>query len=193
MRACVIALLVLFGAVTPAAQAALVRTLESPVGPDEYDTADRADGQAGGALLGRNYTLETLRCGAGEAIVGARVRRGVVLDRLEIACAAPICDAAGCRWSGLRPGGAAGNDAGGNPSPPMMCERSQVVTGFSASVVTFTMFDYVADIELECSEIAAVQSAEGVIRVARWGGRRVHPGGGLAPPGAAPGSRGLGR
>jgi hypothetical protein len=192
MRASVIAMLVLFGAVASEAEAALVRTLESPVGLNEYDTAERPDGQAGGALLGRNYTLETLRCGAGEAIVGARVRRGVVLDHLEIACAVPTCDAAGCRWSELRPGGAAGNDAGGNPSPPMMCERSQVVTGFSASVVTFTMFDYVADIELECSEIAAVQSAEGVVRVARYGGRRVHPEGGLGAPSSSS-SRGLAR
>jgi hypothetical protein len=161
-----------------AAQADLVRTLKSEVGPNEYDTADQPNGQAGGQLLGRSYTFETLRCPDDEAIVGVHVRRGSVLDYLEIGCAPPRCDASGCLWQGVHAGGAAGNPTGGNSSPPMMCERSQVVTGFSAKVVTFTSFDYVADVELECSEISSVQSAQGVVRVANYGGRRVHPGAG---------------
>jgi hypothetical protein len=187
-----LALVAMVGLASAPAQAALVRTLQSTVGPNEYDTADQPQGQAGGALLGRNYTLETVRCGDGEAIVGLRLRRGAVLDSLEIGCAVPACDASGCRWSGVHAGGAAGNQAGGEPSPPMMCERTQVVTGFSASVVTFTTFDYVADIELECSEISSVQSAAGVVRVASYGGSRVHPEGGLGRA-SGTGSKGLSR
>jgi hypothetical protein len=55
---------------------------------NEFDTADprRGGRQAGGRQIGRGYRSADLRCGAGEAIVGAQIRRGDALDFLQIGC-----------------------------------------------------------------------------------------------------------
>jgi len=143
--------------------------MQSQPGPGEIDTAEHPDGQAGGKGLGRNYDLDALRCGAQEMIVGVRLRRGHVLDYLQIACAQPSCEGSDCQWETARWGMAAGNPDGGNPQRPILCHANEVVTGFRARVVTFTISDYVADIEIECTQFA------------------------VAPGGTSSGARGIGR
>jgi hypothetical protein len=138
----------------------------SKPGPGERDTA--ADGgQAGGQKLGRGYELETLRCPSGQAIVGAQVRRGDVLDYVQIACAVPRCDMSGCSWNPntLQWGAEAGNDAGGDPQPPMICPTNAVMTGFQSPVVTFTVFDYAAGMSIECSPLASGADSNGFFAV----------------------------
>ena len=119
-------------------------------GEDEYDTADEPGGKAGGDTPGRNASSRELRCGDGESIVGLRVRRGEVLDGVQVACAKTSCSAGSCVWSAFQWGPNAGNLTGGRAFPPMVCSTNEVVSGFQARVVTFTQPDYVADIAVEC-------------------------------------------
>lgn len=146
--------------------------------PDEFDTADR-NGQAGGQEWGAGYAFRTLRCGNGEAIVGARIRRGDVLDFLQVACAAVVCTGNTCQWSQYYWGPWAGNSSGGDPKPPMVCDRDQIVSGFRGRVVTLTMLDYAADIELQCSRIASVSAPSGPFRVTSEQATWHHPEAGL--------------
>jgi hypothetical protein len=133
-----------------ALQGKLSTPMWSKPGPGERDTAD-GGGQAGGQKLGRGYQLQTLRCASGQVLAGAQIRRGDVLDFVRIACAVPYCDASGCRWSrnSLQWGAEAGNDAGGDEQPPMLCPSNSAISGFQAPVVTFTIFDYAAGLLIE--------------------------------------------
>ncbi|MBL8675080.1 MAG: hypothetical protein JNL07_09350 [Rhodospirillales bacterium] len=180
--ACLLAPALLAAAVTwslPGAASAqrTVQTLQSRPGPGEVDTANRPGGQAGGRRLGVNYELSALRCPAGDAIVGVGIRRGNVLDRVQIACATPVCDANGCRWTASRPGAAAGG-GGGDAHPAMTCAQDEMVSGVRARVVRFTQFDYAADLAIECSRITG-RGARSFFRVAREEGRWHHPEGGF--------------
>jgi hypothetical protein len=134
---------------------------------NEVDTAAQSGGQAGGRELGRNYQLETLRCPSGSAIVGMQISRGDVLDSLEIACAVPQCKADDCHWSsaGIQWGQEAGNPQGGDMQQPMLCAQNSALTGFTARVVTFTQFDYAADIAPECGLLASAASPDGFFAV----------------------------
>jgi hypothetical protein len=165
--------------VLPASAATFVQPRHSDPGPGEVDTAARRGGQAGGIGLGLDYDLPTLRCGAGEAIVGAQIRRGDVLDYLQIACARPTCTPAGCQWAGSRAGPAAGNPSGGDPHRAMVCAANAAVASFRARVVAFTRFDYTADLEIECARLTSGPDARGFFRVAREAGDWLHPEGGL--------------
>jgi hypothetical protein len=150
---------------------AMVQRLESRPRSGEVDTAARAGGQAGGMRMGRSYRLAELRCGPAEAIVGARIRRGDVLDFIQVACARPACDNRGCRWEAERWAASAGNPSGGDPHPAMLCERAEMVSGIRARVVTFTADDYAADIEIECARMVSAPTPEGFFPVgesARW-------------------------
>ncbi|MGB7951368.1 MAG: hypothetical protein WCH75_27100 [Candidatus Binatia bacterium] len=169
------------------ASADIVRQSESPRRQNEIDTADQG-GQIGGLHLGRGYELINLRCAAGEAIVGLETRRGSVLDYVRINCARPVCDNRGCQWSSQHSGAAAGNSGGGNFQPPMMCAQNEIVSGIRGRSVTFTVFDYAANIQIECSPIAAPPTAEGFIALGQAGG-----GGGYGFGSGSEGSRGLGR
>jgi hypothetical protein len=138
----------------------VTQRLHSRPRPGEIDTAAEG-GQAGGIRIGRNYRLADLRCGAGEAIVGARIRRGDVLDYIQIACARPTCSNRGCSWSSSYWGASAGNRAGGDPHPEMVCSQNEMVSGFRARVVTFTVSDFAADIEIECTPMTSAPTARG--------------------------------
>lgn len=162
-----------------AAHAQLGVPMQSRPGPGEVDTANRRGGQAGGIGSGVGYTLPTLRCPRGEAIVGARIRRGDVLDWLQIACAQPNCANGECRWTQRSWGPAAGNPQGGDPHPEMICAPTEMVSGFRARVAAFTRFDYTADIEIECATIAGAADAQGLFPVSGQG-QWHHPEGGLA-------------
>jgi hypothetical protein len=148
--------------------------------PGEIDTADRAGGQAGGRGLGYQYEFPLLRCGQGEAIVGARIRRGDVLDQLQIACARPTCSGGGCRWQGLQWGARAGNPQGGDEHPEMRCAPEEAVAGIRARVVAFGQFDYAADLAIECATLTAGPDRDGFFRVAAAPGRWHHPDDGFA-------------
>jgi hypothetical protein len=170
-------------------QAEIVRQEVSRPRPNEVDTADRG-GQIGGSKLGRSYRLIDLRCAAGEAIVGLRTRRGSVLDYIQIECARPVCDSAGCQWRTSFPGRAAGGSDGGNAQPPMSCKRNEMLSGIRGRTVTFTVFDYAADLEIECAPMSAPPTAEGFIAAASRTGASGGPGSGGLP---SDGSRGLAR
>lgn len=144
-------------------QARGLRRMESRTRPGEIDTAAEG-GQAGGTQIGRGYRLIDLRCAPGDVLAGVRIRRGSVLDYLEIACARPSCDAYGCSWSSYSWGMSAGNPEGGQPRSPMICGRNEMISGFRARVVTFTVFDYVADIDFECAPMTAPPTARGFSR-----------------------------
>jgi hypothetical protein len=111
-----------------------------------------------------------LRCaGAGDAIVGMRLRRGDVLDNVQIVCATPTCANGACQWTASTYGPSAGNPSGGDLQPLMMCNQNEMVSGFRGRVVTFTIFDYAADIEIQCSTITSAIPTCG-FRVSSTGG-----------------------
>lgn len=142
--------------------------MQSQPSSNEIDTADQG-GQIGGRQLGMGYRLKDLRCGSGEAMVGARIRRGDVLDHLQIYCATPRCDAQGCRWANDHPGPEAGGE-GGDLGPLMRCDPDKVLSGLKGIVVRFTSFDYAADLEIECAGISG-RPAAGLVPVGsnvRW-------------------------
>jgi hypothetical protein len=144
--------------------------MQSPRRSYEIDTADRPDGQAGGSGFGFNYRFAALRCGSNEAIVGAQIRRGDVLDYVQIACARPTCSGADCHWerASMRWGPGAGNPAGGALQPAMLCSQNEAVSGFHARVVALAhSLDYATDIDLECSHIVSGPETHGFFRLAR--------------------------
>jgi hypothetical protein len=172
-------------------QARGLRRMESRTRPGEIDTAAEG-GQAGGKQIGRGYRLIDLRCASGEVIAGARIRRGAVLDHLQIACARPRCDGRGCQWTSYSWGMSAGNSGGGEPHPPMICAGNEMISGFRARVVSFTVFDYASDIEFECTPIATRPTAEGFFPAGQ-GSTWHHPEGGFQVGFAPEGARGLRR
>jgi hypothetical protein len=161
-----LALFLLWPLVSARAQVISQRLASVPL-PGEYDTAAARGGQAGGRD-GFRYQLTDLRCGAGQAIVGANLRRGDALDYLQLACATPVCNGGTCQWSAAQWGPSAGNPSGGDAHPAMMCAQTQAVSGFRARVVTFFFrtFDYAEDVEIECSQIVAAPTAQGYVQVA---------------------------
>ncbi len=152
---------------------------------NEFDTTDRG-GQAGGIGWGSGYAFRTLRCGNGEAIVGAKIRRGDVLDYIQVMCAAPVCAGGNCQWNGGHWGAWAGNPNGGDPHNAMICAQDEMLSGFKARVVTFTTLDYAADIEIQCSRIASADGANGPFRVTPDRPNWHHPEGGLRIGGYLP-------
>jgi hypothetical protein len=147
--------------------------MQSTPGPNEFDTAGpHGRGQAGGIRprYGINYSLEDLRCpGAGAAIVGMRLRRGDVLDNIQIVCATPTCANGACQWTASTYGPSAGNPSGGDLQPVMMCNQNEMVSGFRGRVIIFTVFDYAADIEIQCSTMTSAIPTGG-FRVSSTGG-----------------------
>jgi hypothetical protein len=143
---------------------------------DEYDTAESRGGQIGGRLMGFGYKLLAMRCVSGQVIVGANIRRGDVLDYLQIVCAVPSCQNGSCSWSSPQLGMSAGNPAGGDPHPGMMCPSNQILSGIRGRVVSFTVpvvnqrtgFDYAADLEIECSQMTGPP-------VVGRSGQKLHP------------------
>jgi len=134
--------------------------------PDSYRGLGSVQGgQAGGQRWGSGYAFRTLRCGNNEAIVGVRIRRGDVLDYIQVACATPVCTASTCQWREPYWGAWAGNSTGGDPYPPMLCAQSEMVSGFRGRVITFTDLDYAADIEIQCSRIQSSDGPSGPFRV----------------------------
>jgi hypothetical protein len=194
LRACSLLLaliLILLAAGNALAQGLFVNPMQSPRQANELDTAD-SDGQAGGEQLGINYQLVNLRCQTGEVIVALRIRRGDVLDFVQVGCATPRCGNRGCTWSGTPNWEMwAGNPDGGDPHPDMICGPSQMVSGFRGRVVTFVPagaagFDYAADLEIKCSRMIAPPNAAGFNQVSQFGSDWHHPegalGGGYIPP-----------
>jgi len=189
-------LLILIGASQALAQPLTV-PMQSRPRPNELDTADQG-GQAGGDQTGRGYRLQDLRCGTGEAVVGLRIRRGDVLDFVQVGCGTPVCTNRGCSWGGnINWEMSAGNPNGGDPHPDMICNANQMVSGFRGRVVTFGVpteslpnanvqrlpnsiaFDYSADLEIRCSRIIAPGPAPGTFAVSQFGATWHHPEGGL--------------
>ncbi len=158
--------------------------------PGEVTTAVRPGGQAGGQRLALGARAVTLRCaGANEAIVGVRIRRGHVLDYVQIACAVVACDANGCRWTNRYWGRSSGSEAGGDSHPPMTCRDNEMLSGLRARVRIFAGFDFAADIAIDCSRIVGRDG--GFFRVSADPPTQHHPEGGFGrtttPPGVTEG------
>jgi hypothetical protein len=47
----------------------------------------------------------------------------------------------------------------------MRCAQNEMLSGFRARVIRFTMFDYAADIEIQCSQISGSDGPNGPFRV----------------------------
>jgi hypothetical protein len=143
--------------------AQISQPMNSRTGPDEFDTADNRGGQIGGRLMGFGYKLLAMRCVTGQVIVGANIRKGDVLDYLQITCATPSCANGSCTWSSPQPGMSAGNPDGGDAYPAMLCQPNEVLSGIRGRVLSFTVpvvnrrtgFDYASDIEIECSQMTS--------------------------------------
>jgi hypothetical protein len=142
------------------------QSMASATRSDELDTADRRGGQIGGARMGINYKLVTMRCGPREVMVGVNIRRRDAINYMQIACATPSCADASCTWSSAHWGMSAGSPAGGDAHPAMMCRSNEILSGIRGRVLVFAGragFDYAADIEIECSPMksAAVRGPSG--------------------------------
>lgn len=162
-------------------QLAAAPTTPMQTQPRQNETDSAATGgQAGGMGKGIEYAFAELRCQPQEAIVGLNIRRGDVLDFVQIACAVPNCTDRGCSWSAdsFYWGLYAGNPNGGDPHPAMVCGKNEMLAGFRARVVTFTKFDYAQDIEIQCAPILFI--SQGFYRIAEPGDRWHHPEGSIS-------------
>ncbi len=119
--------------------------------PRQGETATARAGGPDGVFTWKG----ALRCrGDDEAIVGARVRRGRVLDYLQIVCAAVSCDGGDCRWDRYLSTASVGDPNGGNAPVLMLCRQNEVVAGFRARVLGLFNLQYVEDISIQCAPIA---------------------------------------
>jgi hypothetical protein len=89
-----------------------------------------------------------------EAIVGVRVRRGSVLDYLQIVCAEISCANGRCGWTRYLSTRSAGNRDGGGPLTLLRCGQNEVLSGYRARVKNVAGLNYIEDIAIECGKIA---------------------------------------
>src|ERR1700722_20411691 len=69
--------------------------------------------QVGGRGWNLYSSVNALRCGYGQAIVGISSKRGSVLDYVQLACADISCNQNSCGWSQYNWGPSAGDATGG--------------------------------------------------------------------------------
>lgn len=129
------------------------------VNPQRGETATARAGGPDGVFVSR----DTLRCTRSEeAIVGFRIRRGSVLDYLQIVCAPVQCSGGKCSWNTYLSTASVGNPAGGQTSALLLCEQNEVVSGYRARVRGMANVNYVEDIAAQCARIAGAASANAV-------------------------------
>jgi hypothetical protein len=122
-------------------------TLENNARPYEKETQ-----QLGGSGNHSYLQVGALRCKPQDAMIGARIRRGTVVEFLQVVCAPVVCRSDGCLWGeGGTPylGTFAGNPQGGNLAENMFCSHGYVVAGFRASSTAGD--GYLADVVFECA------------------------------------------
>jgi len=143
MRRLLPALLALFGLATAAAAQLLV----SPPRPGEQETA-----QAGGGT-GRFSFVGALRCAEAQAIVGVRIARGPLLNRLALGCAEVLCVAGHCRWRAdeLDWSAVAGQRTGEEAT--LLCPAAAAVAGFRAEVVPVPGGTAVRSLAIDCAPL----------------------------------------
>ncbi len=104
--------------------------------------------QVGGAGFGSYSFVGSLRCNSpSDAIVGARSRKGAVVDYIQIACA-PVTNAS---WSTPYWGKSAGNAQGGGAVRTAMCPAGSAIAGYAASATPGNL--YMQDIRFDCAKI----------------------------------------
>ena len=144
---------------------------QSPLPPGPLDIhplpGETATVRAGGPD-GFFVSRETLRCDRPEeAIVGFRIRRGTVLDYLQIVCARIECVNGKCGWSSYLSTRSVGDPNGGQFPALLLCRRDEALSGYRARVMRFDVgklrLDYVEDIAIECAKIAGPPGAQNVV------------------------------
>jgi len=158
-----------------------------PPGPLEIAPlpGETATARAGGPT-GVFVSKEALRCARpDEAIVGFRTRRGSVLDYLQIVCAQVQCRGSDCGWTRSLSTGSVGDPNGGQIAALLLCDRTEVVSGFRAKLKGLGEIQYVEDISAQCAAIAGPPTAGNAVpidgedkRPRRW----IHATGHLASP-----------
>jgi hypothetical protein len=122
--------------------------LENNAKPYEKETQ-----QIGGSGNHQYLQVGALRCKPRDAMIGVRVRRGAVVEFLQVVCAPVTCKPDRCLWGDAgQPylGTYAGVLQGSNPTMNMFCLHGYVVAGFRAGS---TQGDgYLADVAFECAQ-----------------------------------------
>lgn len=104
--------------------------------------------QVGGAGIGSYSFVGSLRCNSpSDAIVGARTRKGAVIDYIQIACA-PVSNAS---WTTSYWGKGAGNAQGGGATRTAMCAPGFAIAGYAASATPGNL--YMQDVRFDCARI----------------------------------------
>ena len=142
---------------------------QSPLPPGPLDIhplpGETATVRAGGPD-GFFVSREALRCDRPEeAIVGFRIRRGTVLDYLQIVCARIECVNGKCEWSSYLSTRSVGDPNGGQFPALLLCRRDEALSGYRARVMRLVKLDYVEDIAIECAKIAGPPGARNVVPV----------------------------
>lgn len=134
--------------------------------PRQGETATARAGGPDGVFTWKG----ALRCqGDDQAIVGINVRRGRVLDYLQIVCAAVSCEGGSdCRWNRYLSTSSVGDPNGGNVPTLLLCRQNEVVSGYRARVLGLLNLQYVEDISIQCAPIAGAP-AKSVAKVSKEG------------------------
>ncbi len=104
--------------------------------------------QVGGAGFSSYSFVGSLRCNSpSDAIVGARSRKGAVVDFIQIVCA-PVTNAS---WTTSYWGKSAGNNQGGGSIRTAMCPAGFAIAGYAASTTPGNI--YMQDIRFDCAKI----------------------------------------
>jgi hypothetical protein len=96
-----------------------------------------------------------LRCqSADEVIVGLQIRRGAVLDYVQVRCARIECRNGRCGWSQHIAGKGAGDSRRGRAAS-LLCRSDEVVSGYRATVKSLGGgLNYVEDVAVECAKVS---------------------------------------
>jgi len=140
-----------------AAQNVFERLEDAPL-PNEVETR-----QIGGSGFGVNMSVGSLRCGPADAVmVGARTRKGSVVDYLQIACARYQNG----RWGQRYWRSSAGNAEGGAQTRVAFCPEGWAIAGVMALATEGGR--YLQDLRFECARVAGWRTADpGNSRLAR--------------------------
>jgi len=138
---------------------------------------ERETVQVGGIVDGKlvmniaTSKLGVLRCQAGLALVGLRLRHGTALDYLQLGCAEVACTNGSCAWSrdtwpniagnsshpDIKWGPATGSSLGGYVTIRQNCPPNAVITGFRATTNQYGR--YAQDIQIECRPMGRLAPA----------------------------------
>jgi len=127
-------------------QRSIIGSQSTPLGPGETETE-----QVGSTFRMGRAVLGVLRCPAGRAFVGMRLRRSSAVDSLQLVCAVVRCAGSNCGWSQPEWGPIVGSAQQGSVTIDQTCAQDSAVSGFAAS--TSLSGSYAYDMQLECRKV----------------------------------------